>query len=70
MNSRVFSKNVAESVAKLATDELIEALKTVIEDFNAKITEQFGENFKQLNEAVGKNCDMAGTVSPTDGRTC
>ena len=49
-----FSKNVAESVAKLATDELIEALKTVIEDFNAKITEQFGENFKQLNEAVGK----------------
>ena len=49
-----FSKNVAESVAKLATDELIEALKTVIEDFNAKITKQFGENFKQLNEAVGK----------------
>ncbi|MDE0086885.1 MAG: hypothetical protein OXU23_14290 [Candidatus Poribacteria bacterium] len=51
---QVFSRNVAESVAKLATDELIEALKTVIEDFNAKITEQFGENFKQLNEAVGK----------------
>ena len=49
-----FSENVAESVAKLATDELIEALKAVIEDFNAKITEQFGENFKQLNEAVGK----------------
>ena len=51
---QVFSRNVAESVAKLATDELIEALKTVIENFNAKITEQFGENFKQLNEAVGK----------------
>ena len=51
---QAFSKNVAESVAKLATDELIEALKTVIEDFNAKITAQFGENFKQLNEAVGK----------------
>ena len=51
---QTFSKNVAESVAKLATDELIGALKTVIEDFNAKITEQFGENFKQLNEAVGK----------------
>ena len=49
-----FSENVAESVAQLATDELIEALKTVIEDFNAKMTEQFGENFKQLNEAVGK----------------
>ncbi len=52
-----FSKNVAESVAKLATDELIDALKTVIEDFNAKITEQFGENFKQLNEAVGKTVE-------------
>ena len=52
-----FSKTVAESVAKLATDELIEALKTVIEDFNAKLTEQFGENFKQLNEAVGKTVE-------------
>lgn len=51
---QVFSRNVAESVAKLATDELIEALKTVIEEFNAKISEQFGENFKQLNEAVGE----------------
>ena len=51
---QTFSENVAESVAKLATDELIEALKTVIEEFNAKISEQFGENFKQLNEAVGK----------------
>ena len=49
-----FSKNVAESVAKLATDELIDALKTVIEEFNTKISEQFGDNFKQLNEAVGK----------------
>lgn len=51
---QTFSKNVAESVAKLATDELIDALKAVIEDFNAKITEQFGDNFKHLNEAVGK----------------
>ena len=41
-----FSKNVAESVAKLATDELIDALKTVIEEFNTKISEQFGDNFK------------------------
>lgn len=52
-----FSKNVAESVAKLATDELIDALKTVIQDFNAKLTEQFGENFKQLNEAVGRTVE-------------
>ena len=52
-----FSENVAESVAKLATDELIEALKTVIEEFNAKIQEQFGENFKHLNEAVGRTVE-------------
>ena len=31
---------------------LIEALESVIRDFNQKLTEQFGENFKQLNEAV------------------
>ena len=52
-----FSKNVAENVAKLATDELIEALKKVIEEFNAKIQEQFGENFKHLNKAVGRTVE-------------
>ena len=52
-----FSKNVAESVAKLATDELIDALKSVIENFNANITEQFGENFKQLNQAVERTVE-------------
>lgn len=54
---QTFSENVAESVTKLATDELIEALQTVIEDFNKNLTEQFGENFKQLNEAVGKTVE-------------
>jgi chromosome segregation ATPase len=33
---------------------LIEALKEVIRDFNTKINEQFGDNFKQLNSAVAK----------------
>lgn len=45
-----FIKNMAENNSKA----LIEALNEVIRDFNAKINEQFGENFKQLNEAVGK----------------
>ena len=36
---------------------MIEALENVIKDFNQKITEQFGENFKQLNEAVGALLD-------------
>ena len=54
---RTFSENVAESVAELATKELIGALETVIKNFNAKITEQFGDNFKQLNEAVGRTVE-------------
>ena len=33
---------------------LIEALKQVIKDFNENLTEQFGENFKQLNQGVEK----------------
>jgi len=33
---------------------LVEALRDVIHDFNNKITEQFGDNFKELNEAVGR----------------
>jgi hypothetical protein len=33
---------------------LVDALREVIHDFNAKINEQFGENFRHLNEAVEK----------------
>ncbi|MBT7092623.1 MAG: hypothetical protein HN936_05220, partial [Bacteroidetes bacterium] len=35
-----------------ATEEIIKALETVIQDFNQNLTEQFGDNFKQLNEAI------------------
>ena len=42
----------AEMMSKSATEQVIEALKTVIQDFNNNLTEQFGENFKQLNSAV------------------
>jgi DNA anti-recombination protein RmuC len=45
-----FAKTIAENNSKA----LIEALKEVIRDFNAKINEQFGDNFKQLNAAVGR----------------
>jgi DNA repair exonuclease SbcCD ATPase subunit len=47
----------AESMIKTNQEALIEALKDVMRDFNAKINEQFGDNFKQLNEAVGKLLD-------------
>lgn len=43
-----------EKMSHAASDQIIEALKNVITDFNNQLTEQFGENFKQLNEAVGK----------------
>jgi len=44
----------AEKVAESNSKALIQALQEVIRDFNAKINEQFGENFKQLNQSVGK----------------
>ncbi|MFK0570697.1 hypothetical protein [Endozoicomonas sp.] len=42
----------AEMLSESATKQVIEALEDVIKDFNNKLTEQFGENFKQLNAAV------------------
>lgn len=42
----------AEMLSKSATEQVINALKEVIADFNRNLTEQFGENFKKLNAAV------------------
>ena len=52
-----FSKNVAESITELATKELISSLTKVIENFNTQLSTQFGDNFKQLNEAVGRTVE-------------
>ena len=52
-----FSKNVAESITELATKELISSLTQVIENFNTQLSTQFGDNFKQLNEAVGRTVE-------------
>ncbi len=43
-----FSKRMAED----STKAIVEALENVVKDFNKNLTEQFGENFKQLNLAV------------------
>lgn len=43
-----------ERAAENNSKALIEALREVIRDFNSKISEQFGENFKHLNAAVGQ----------------
>ena len=50
---RAFAEKQSENNMKA----LVEAIETVIGDFNVKINEQFGENFKKLNEAVGKLLD-------------
>ena len=47
----------AEMMSKSATQQVIEALKQVIVEFNQKLTEQFGDNFKRLDESVKKLVD-------------
>lgn len=47
-------KNFAEHMSEAFSKAIIEELKSVIREFNEKISEQFGDNFKQLNEAVGR----------------
>jgi ABC-type transporter Mla subunit MlaD len=47
-------KNFASHMVENNQKAIVEALRQVIADFNEKLTEQFGENFKQLNAAVEK----------------
>ncbi len=55
INALIIAQNNAlAKIGESSSEALIEALESVISDFNTKINEQFGENFKQLNEAVGK----------------
>ncbi len=44
----------AEMLSKSATEQVIEALRAVIVDFNRNLTEQFGDNFRKLDESVQK----------------
>jgi hypothetical protein len=43
-----------EKLAEMSSKTLVEALRDVIRDFNTNLTEQFGDNFKELNAAVHK----------------
>ena len=47
----------ADLMAKGATEQIIDALRQVITDFNNNLTEQFGENFKALDASVKKLVD-------------
>lgn len=55
-NSRVIDelRNFGNTLAESNTKAFIDALNKTMEDFNTKMTEQFGENFKQFNIAVGR----------------
>ena len=44
----------AVMLSKAASEQVINALKEVIADFNRNLTEQFGENFKALDASVQK----------------
>ena len=50
-------KKALETLSKGATEEIINALEKVISDFNNNLTEQFGDNFKKLNDSVKKMID-------------
>jgi len=50
-------KEFSEMLSKSATEQVIQALKEVITDFNKNLTEQFGENFKALDASVKKLVD-------------
>lgn len=49
--------NFSQKMAEQNSEAFIKAISEVIREFNTKINEQFGENFKQLNTAVGKLLD-------------
>jgi hypothetical protein len=42
----------AEKMAKDTTEEVMKAVEKVMKDFNAKINDQLGENFKRLGDAA------------------
>jgi hypothetical protein len=59
LNLRAFS----EMLSKSATEQVIQALKEVISDFNKNLTEQFGDNFKALDQSVKKLVDWQANYS-------
>ena len=51
---RAAQTEALSKMSEMGSRALVEALRDVIKDFNTRITEQFGDNFKQLNMAVGQ----------------
>lgn len=53
----------SEMLSKSATEQVIQALKEVITDFNKNLTEQFGDNFKALDSSVKRLVDWQAQYS-------
>lgn len=49
---KITQQTALQKISEMGSKALVEALKDVIKDFNSKINDQFGENFKELNLAV------------------
>jgi hypothetical protein len=47
-------QKISTTLTENTSKAIIEALERSIRDFNQRITEQFGDNFRQLNTAVGR----------------
>jgi len=53
--------------AETNSKALVSSLSEVVRDFNAKINEQFGDNFRQLNSAVQRLGFLAGSIREATG---
>lgn len=53
-NQKVVEKleEFGKQLSKQATDHIVEALNKVVSDFNENMVDQFGENFKHLNQGI------------------
>lgn len=53
-NKKVVDKleDFGEQLSKQATEHIVEALNQVVKDFNENMVDQFGENFKRLNNGI------------------
>ena len=56
-------QDFSDMLSKSATEQVIQALKEVITDFNNNLTEQFGDNFKALDASVKKLVDWQSNYS-------
>ena len=64
LGDNIFNGNGFTKLLKAAVEDaeqnnkaFIDSLRQAMEDLNTKLTEQFGDNFKELNRAVGKLLD-------------